>query len=46
VPLKSEAQRRYLWVHDKAVARKMEHDTPKSKKKNLPYHKKKKKGDK
>jgi len=41
MPLKSKAQRRYLWATDPKLAKKFEKETPKGKK--LPEHAKKKK---
>jgi len=41
MPFKSEAQRRYLWMHHPEVAEEFARSTPKGTK--LPYHKKKKK---
>ena len=39
MPMKSQAQRGYLWANDPKVAAKMEKDTPKKMKgKKLPYH--------
>jgi len=39
MPFESEAQRRYLWMHEPKVAKEFAAATPKGKK--LPYHKKK-----
>lgn len=41
MPFKSEAQRRYLWMHHPEVARKWAHKYGSGK--NLPYRKKKSK---
>ena len=42
MPMKSQAQRAYLWAHNPKVAREFEAHTPKGKK--LPKHVKPKKG--
>jgi hypothetical protein len=39
MPFKSEAQRRYLWMHEPEIAKKWTHE---GKNKGLPKHKKKK----
>ncbi len=41
MPLKSQAQRKFLWANHPDIARKFERETPKGKK--LPKHAKKKK---
>jgi hypothetical protein len=44
MPMKSQAQRGFLWAKKPKIAAKMEKDTPKGMKgKKLPYHVKKKK---
>ncbi len=41
MPFKSESQRRYMWLYHPKIAEKWSHEG--GRKKNLPYHKKKKK---